>query len=167
MADGWLGNAAPAPRSARVAANVSRVKETIRVATFDELDARTLYGILQLRSDVFVVEQACAYADLDGRDLEPQTKHIWITDDGGAVLAYLRVLDEDTARIGRVAVAVGARRQGHAQRLLEKALEIIGERPAALSAQSYATKLYENAGFAIVGEEFDEDGIPHVPMRRR
>lgn len=141
---------------------------SVHVTSFGDLDNRTLYAILQLRSDVFVVEQGCAYPDLDGRDLEPDAKHLWIRDDeSGAVLAYLRVLEEpDAARIGRVVVALDARRRGHAQTLLDRAIEVIGPRPATLSAQSYATKVYENAGFVIVGDEFDEDGIPHVPMRR-
>lgn len=149
----------------------------MHVATFDELDTRTLYSILKLRSEVFVVEQACAYDDLDGRDLEPGTRHLWLADDAAEPLAYLRLVDEGdvdngsdggsgTVQIGRVVVAVRARRQGHAQALLHKALEIIGSRAAALNAQSYATELYESVGFKIDGDEFDEDGIPHVPMKR-
>lgn len=149
----------------------------MHVATFDELDTRTLYSILRLRSEVFVVEQACAYDDLDGRDLEPGTRHIWLADEDGEPLAYLRLLEENedgglvsagrgTVQIGRVVVAVQARRQGHAQALLRTALEIIGSRESTLNAQSYATELYESVGFKIDGDEFDEDGIPHVPMRR-
>lgn len=139
---------------------------TIHVATFDQLDARTLYGILKLRSEVFVVEQECAYADLDGRDLEPGTRHIWVGN--GEPVAYLRVLEspDGGAAVGRVCVAAAARRKRHAAMLLDKALEVVGDREMTLNAQTYAVKLYEAAGFRIDGDEFDEDGIPHVPMRR-
>lgn len=73
-------------------------------APFADLDVSTLYALLRLRSDVFVVEQQCVYPDLDGRDTEPDTVHVWLTDPSGAVTACLRVLTEPdgTARIGRV-----------------------------------------------------------------
>ena len=60
----------------------------MRVAAFSELDAATLYGLLRLRVDVFVVEQKCAYPELDGRDDEPDTRHLWIPDGDGTPLAY-------------------------------------------------------------------------------
>jgi ElaA protein len=137
------------------------------VATFAELGADTLYALLRLRSDVFIVEQACAYADIDGRDVESDTRHVWLTSDG-TIVAYLRILAEDdgTARIGRVCVARDARRAGHAARLLAAALAVVGDRAAVLDAQTYATKVYEDAGFVRSGPEYVEDGIPHVPMRR-
>ena len=137
------------------------------VATFAELDSATLYALLRLRCDVFIVEQACAYPDIDGRDNEPGTTHVWLTS-SGVVVAYLRILEDrdGTARIGRVCVARDARRVGHAARLLAAALGAIGDRLAVLDAQTYATKVYEDAGFVRSGPEFVEDGIPHVPMRR-
>lgn len=142
----------------------------LHVATFADLDTGTLYAILQLRSEVFVVEQDCPYQDIDGRDLESATWHVWLTTDGdiSTPLAYLRVLVEDgtTARIGRVVVSPRARRQGHAATLLAHAIALIGERDAVLDAQTYATDLYERAGFRPDGPEFVEDGIPHIPMRR-
>lgn len=142
----------------------------LHVATFAELDATSLYAILRLRSEVFVVEQECPYQDLDDRDQEAGTRHIWLTAPGAAgPIAYLRVLDESdgTARIGRVCVAAPARRVGHAAALVATALEVIGDRESVLHAQNYATALYTNAGFVVDGPEFIEDGIPHVPMRRR
>jgi ElaA protein len=139
---------------------------TTHVAAFAELDTATLYAILRLRADVFVVEQACAYPDIDGRDLEPLTRHVWIGDDGGPI-AYLRILDDGAeARIGRVCVHPAHRGAGHAGTLMAAALEIIGSRPAVLDAQTYATSVYERAGFVIDGPEYLEDGIPHMPMRR-
>lgn len=136
------------------------------VASFDELDTRTLYAILRLRCEVFVVEQECPYLDVDGRD--PRARHLWLADEGGAVVAYLRILEEagGGARIGRVCVAPGARGAGHAATLLDAALRDIGDREAVLDAQTYATRLYANAGFVPDGPEFLDDGIPHVPMRR-
>ena len=136
----------------------------VRSGRFDELSTATLYGLLQLRSEVFVVEQACAYGDLDGRDREPTTRHLWIEDDG-AVVAYLRLLDDaGVLRIGRVATAATHRNQGLAARLVTAALASTGG-PVVLHAQSYLTAWYETFGFRITGPEFDDDGIPHVPMR--
>jgi ElaA protein len=140
----------------------------VSIARIDEIDARTLYGILRLRAEVFIVEQDCAYQDVDGRDLEPGTRHIWLTGADAEPVAYLRVLDEPdgSARVGRVCVSPAARRRGHAGTLLTAALAEIGDRESVLSAQSYAVDLYAAAGYLIDGPEFLEDGIPHLPMRR-
>jgi ElaA protein len=141
---------------------------TTHVAAFADLAPGTVYALLRLRSDIFVVEQSCAYPDIDGRDLEPASRHVWLTDGPGeAPIAYLRVLDDDgTARIGRVCVDRAHRGAGHAGSLMAAALEIVGRRPAVLDAQTYATSVYERAGFVADGPEYVEDGIPHVPMRR-
>ncbi len=138
-----------------------------RAATFGELDTATLYALLRFRVDVFVVEQRCAYPELDGRDTEPGTIHRWIAD-GEAIAAYLRVLEEPdgAARIGRVAVAKHARGAGLADRLLATALEALEGRRCVLDAQRHLTGLYQRFGFRPIGPEFVEDGIPHVPMRR-
>ncbi|TDB75601.1 GNAT family N-acetyltransferase [Micromonospora sp. KC723] len=140
---------------------------TPQVASFADLDARTLYDLLRLRVDVFVVEQACPYPELDGRDVEDGTRHLWLAADG-AVLAYLRILaDPDgSARIGRVVVAATARGAGYASRLMTEALRLVGDRPCALEAQSHLADFYTRYGFTPVGPEYVEDGIPHVPMRR-
>lgn len=138
-----------------------------RVAAFGELDARTLYALLRLRVDVFVVEQRCPYPELDGRDTEDGTRHVWLVDDAGAPVAYLRVLEEpDGARIGRVVTATHARGRGLGGRLVETALRAVGERTVRLDAQTRAAGLYARYGFVPDGPEFVEDGIPHVPMRR-
>jgi len=138
-----------------------------RVASFAELDARTLHDLLRLRCDVFVVEQACAYPDIDGRDVEPGTRHLWLAQAGNPV-AYLRILDEPSgeARIGRVVVAAHARGHGYGDRLMSEALALIGDRPCVLTAQAYVADFYTRYGFVATGPEFDEDGIAHVPMRR-
>jgi ElaA protein len=138
----------------------------LHVASFRDLDTTTLYALLQLRTDVFVVEQECAYPELDGRDTEPGTRHLWLARDH-EVIAYLRILaDPQAERIGRVAVAKHERGAGHAGRLVAEALEVIGNRPAVLDAQSHLEGFYAAFGFTATGPEYLDDGIPHVPMRR-
>jgi ElaA protein len=136
------------------------------VASFRDLDTTTLYAILKLRADVFVVEQNCAYGDLDGRDLEPGTRHVWLSR-GDDILAYLRILDDGgVERIGRVVTAPAARGAGHAQRLMDEAMTVIGNRPSVLDAQAHLVRFYARYGYQQTGPEYLEDGIPHVPMAK-
>jgi ElaA protein len=139
----------------------------VRDATLAELDPATLYGILALRSEVFVVEQDCVYLDPDGRDLEPGARQLWVERDG-VVVATLRILrdDERTARIGRVATAKSARGNRFAADLMIRALELAGTDQVVLGAQSYLQDWYARFGFVREGAEYVEDGIPHVFMRR-
>jgi ElaA protein len=140
----------------------------VRTARFADLDAGTLYALLRLRVDVFVVEQRSAYPETDGRDDEPGTRHLWLDHDGAPV-AYLRLLAEPdgAARIGRVCTARAHRGTGHAARLVAAALDLAGERVCVLDAQTYVAAFYERFGFERTGPEYlDDDGIPHVPMRR-
>ena len=136
----------------------------------EELAARTLYRILRLRAEVFIVEQECAFLDVDGRDLLPSTVHVWADPEPSAptVAAALRVLrSEDAAvRIGRVATAVGWRRRGLASALVEHALGLAGGAPVVLDAQAHLAGWSGRWGFERDGEDFVEDGIVHVPMRR-
>ncbi|WP_353055580.1 GNAT family N-acetyltransferase [Leucobacter sp. CX87] len=135
-------------------------------ASVAEMDPVRLYAILQLRVDVFVVEQQAAYAELDGRDVEPPARLYWAEEDG-AVLATLRVLTEpDGARIGRVATATAARGRGLAAELMRRAIADNAEATIVLDAQQHLEAWYEGLGFARSGEVFVEDGIPHVPMTR-
>ena len=128
----------------------------------------TLYRILALRVDVFVVEQQCAYRELDGRDLEPTARQVWASRDG-AVLAALRLLrDPDgCARIGRVATAAPARGQGLAGLLVQRALSLSSGIDVVLGAQAHLAGWYAAFGFERDGADYDEDGIAHTPMRRR
>jgi ElaA protein len=140
----------------------------LQASRFAELDPRTLYALLRLRCDIFVVEQQCAYPELDGRDDEPGTLHVWLAQDGDPV-AYLRVLTEPdgTARIGRVCTAKEHRGTGLGARLMAEALDRIGpDRPCVLDAQLDAIRLYERFGFVPCGPQYVEDGIAHLPMRR-
>ena len=138
-------------------------------APFAELDVRTFHDIVRLRCDVFVVEQACIYPELDGRDVEPGTLHHWIEGDGtegDGIDAYARSLAEPdgSRRIGRVVTAPAARGRGLAGRLIGQILDEL-DGTLVLDAQSHLAGWYERFGFAIDGDEFVEDGIPHVPMR--
>ncbi|WP_221447728.1 GNAT family N-acetyltransferase [Saccharothrix violaceirubra] len=138
----------------------------MRVAGANALGAAELYELLRLRVDVFVVEQECAYPELDGRDLEPGTRHFWVHD--GVPVAYLRTLAEPdgTVRIGRVCTAKQARGLGHGRRLMVAALDEVGVRTCVLDAQTYVVDFYASFGFMVEGDEFIEDGIPHRRMRR-
>lgn len=140
---------------------------TITAQPFDALGPQLGYDLLRLRQDVFVVEQSCAYPDLDGRDLEPGTRHVVLQEDG-LLLGCARVLDEgDVWRIGRVALRVEARGRGLADHLVTTALEVGKGRPVVLDAQAPLMSWYAGFGFEVDGPEFLEDGIPHLPMRLR
>jgi ElaA protein len=129
-----------------------------------------LYSLLRLRVAVFVVEQKCPYPELDGRDLEPSTRHFWIglETDPELTVACLRLLAEPGGvhRIGRVCTARPFRGQGLSRRLMAAALADVGDAECVLDAQVEVARLYAAFGFRRIGEEFAEDGIPHVTMRR-
>ena len=139
----------------------------LHIKSFEQLTTTDLYEILRLRSAVFVVEQTCPYQDIDGSDYE--SLHIYCEEDG-QLLAYLRLYLQDTetmtARIGRVISA--QRGIGLGSKILSAGItaakEELHARHIFIEAQSYAIGFYEKAGFTVCGEEFLEDGIPHVPM---
>jgi ElaA protein len=143
----------------------------IGVYPFAALDVGTAYGAWRLRQRVFVLEQACLYEDLDGRDTEPDTRHVVLQDDGNVVVGYARVLDDLATdgpvwRIGRVVLDPSARGRGWADHLMSTALQVCIDRPVVLDAQAPLVGWYGTLGFEPDGAEFLEDGIPHVPMRR-
>lgn len=140
----------------------------VHVARFHELDPHRLYALLRLRSDVFVVEQRCAYPDLDGRDHEPDAEHLWLDDEEG-LAGCVRLLHEDGDRwsIGRVVTRPDARSRGVAATLLRAGLARLRElgcRRVDLGAQAHLADWYAAFGFAVSGPPYVEDGIPHVPM---
>jgi predicted GNAT family N-acyltransferase len=138
----------------------------VRRARFAELTPFEVYGLCRLRVDVFVVEQACPYPELDGRDVEPATEHLWVESDAG-IAATIRVLDDGATRaIGRVATASAFRGRGLAGRLIEEGIALCGGVPITLGAQAHLEGWYEGFGFRRSGPGYVEDGIPHVPMRR-
>lgn len=139
------------------------------VKTFEQLTTKELYEILQVRAEIFVVEQNCIYQDLDRTDY--RSWHFFFEQDG-CVEAYLRAFwkdgEERTLQIGRVLTRCHG--QGLGGRLLKEALEVMMEKLCPqrmyLEAQCYAVGFYEKEGFRVCSEEFLEDGIPHVCMER-
>lgn len=135
----------------------------------DKMTPVMLYDLLSFREAVFVVEQNCIYHELDGLDKSAQ--HLVGLHDG-TVVACLRVIPSVSGkvrvRIGRVAVSPGWRKLGIAGEMMGLAIhKVAKDYPAAdviLDAQSYLQRFYENLGFQVSGEEFLEDGIPHIPM---
>lgn len=143
-----------------------------QVLTFAQLDTVTLYSLLQLRVDVFVVEQNCPYPELDDKDLHPDTRHVLLKK-GDKVIAYSRVLAPDVSfagfpGIGRVCVAQTARRLGLGQVLVEKTLSVAAElwpeTDIHISAQCYLQQFYQELGFKPASEPYLEDDIPHLKM---
>lgn len=137
---------------------------------FALLEPRRAHELWRLRQQVFVVEQQCPYPDLDDRDVEASTRHVLLIDGGeeGPVIGCARVLDDRTEwRIGRVALARPARGRGLADVVMSTALDIAPGRDVVLDAQSPLAGFYAGFGFVIDGAEFLEDGIAHLPMRRR
>jgi ElaA protein len=134
-----------------------------------DLDAAMLYELLKLRVEVFVVEQAIPYPELDGRDLLAETRHFWLETPTGEVISTLRLMEEHPGgqkgfRIGRVCTKREARGSGHSTRLLQAALAEVGDYPCRIDSQTYLVDMYARLGFVRDGEEFMQDGIPHVPM---
>jgi ElaA protein len=140
----------------------------ISAVPFQALGQLTAYSLWKLRQDVFVVEQVAAYPDLDGRDIDPQTRHVVMEDDAGVVLGCARVVDDgDEWRIGRVALHRTARGKGLADQLMTTAIAVCPDRDIVLDAQSPLAGWYAGFGFEVCGPEFLEDFIPHLPMVRR
>ncbi len=140
---------------------------TWRWASFADLTAAELYAVLAARAAVFVVEQRCAYLDPDGLDRGALHLLGW---DGDVLAAYLRVLPPGArfpeAAIGRVLTAPAYRGCGFGRALVAEAVRGLGAQPLALSAQAHLEGFYASFGFVRAGPAHDEDGIPHVPMRR-
>ncbi|MFE7225175.1 GNAT family N-acetyltransferase [Nocardioides sp. NPDC057577] len=137
----------------------------VAISSFDDLPPKTAYALWQLRQEVFIVEQDCPYLDLDGRDLEPGTLHVVLTD-GDRLAGTARILDDgDVWRIGRVVLAPTHRGQGLADVIMQAAVEAVTDRDVVLDAQSPLAGWYATFGFVKDGEDFLEDDIPHTPMR--
>jgi ElaA protein len=155
-------------------------------AEFDRLTGRQVHDLLRLRQDFFVVEQNCPYPDIDGRD--PMAEHLLAFDPtrkGGALVGTLRLLEgavaphgsslptllsPEATTIGRIVVAPDYRGVKLGGLMLTEAIRQIettrGAHVMQLSAQAHLQGFYGRFGFGAVGEEYLEDGIPHVDMRR-
>ena len=142
-----------------------------KIKRFNELSASELYQLLQLRSEVFVMEQNCVYQDIDGKD--EKALHLLGKIDN-KVVAYSRIFKAkdyfDNASIGRVAIAEKFRAQKWGHQLMQEAISGIennfGIQSITISAQLYLKKFYETHGFVQIGETYLEDGIPHIEMLR-
>lgn len=141
---------------------------------FDELDTVALYEILQLRAEVFIVEQDCVYQDVDGFDRD--ALHVMGQlegEDGSVLVCYTRLLPPgakyDGASIGRVATKQIIRGTGIGKVLLANSLDYCRQhwpgRAITISAQQYLEKFYRDFGFETESNPYDEDGIPHVRMQ--
>jgi ElaA protein len=139
---------------------------------FAALTLAELYALLQLRSEVFVVEQTCPFQDIDGQD--QAALHLLGYTEAGELAAYARLfgpgLSYAQASIGRVITAPRYRRFGFGRELLRRAIaqceEQYGEQPIKIGAQLYLKAFYESFGFVQQGEGYLEDGIPHIYMVR-
>lgn len=142
-------------------------------APFAEIPAEKMYRILALRSDVFVVEQNCAYQDLDGKDL--QSLWVWAEDGQGEIHATARLLPAGISyheiSIGRVCTSLLSRRTGLGKLLMEECIQqcesLWGKHTITISAQQYLLKFYNELGFVEEGEMYLEDDIPHLKMKRK
>lgn len=141
---------------------------------FNQLDVALLYDILQLRCEVFVVEQTCYYQDLDDKDRHLEARHMVFRD--GAVLAgYGRILPPgcaypDRASLGRIVTAQAYRGRKLGRALVSEGIRLCHtlwpEFGVKISAQSRLKRFYQEHGFYVSGAGYLEDGIPHLPMVR-
>lgn len=142
-----------------------------KIKRFNDFSLRELYQCLQLRSEVFVVEQNCVYQDVDGKD--DKALHLYAKYNN-EIVAYCRIFGLgdyfDTPSIGRVVVSASYRDRKWGHLLLKEAIKAIadtyGTTAITISAQLYLKKFYESHGFKQVGEGYLEDDIPHIKMVR-
>ena len=140
-----------------------------RYCSFNELSVAELYAIMQLRNEVFVVEQNCVYQDADNKDLEGFHLAGWHSNN---LIAYCRILPRgisyDEASIGRVITSPAFRKTGNGRELMRlaitKTLEQFNCNKIIIGAQLYLKKFYESLGFIQISETYLEDNIPHIEM---
>ncbi len=138
---------------------------------FDDLTPHELYAILQLRNEVFVLEQNCIFQDADDKDQQSFHFMGWLNK---KLIAYTRIVPagivSDKVSIGRVATSPSVRRTGIGKELLERSIEktkeLFGNVPIIIGAQLYLKKFYESLGFRQSGDIYHEDGIEHIKMIR-
>ncbi|UKS56633.1 GNAT family N-acetyltransferase [Exiguobacterium acetylicum] len=133
---------------------------------FHHMTPDTLYALLKLRTDIFVVEQNCAYPELDDQD--QQATHLIVRDDSDRIVGCLRMYDhpEKGTAIGRVAVHRSHRSVGLARQMMQRAMtHLQAESAIYLQAQAHLEGFYGSFGFQTVSEPYLEDDIPHVDMQ--
>ncbi|HEY0066649.1 MAG TPA: GNAT family N-acetyltransferase [Flavisolibacter sp.] len=139
---------------------------------FDELTPYQLYAILQLRNEVFVVEQNCVFQDADDKD---QPSWHLMGFDENRLVAYTRLVPPGVAyeepSIGRVVTSPSVRRFGAGRQLMQHSIDAVyklfGDEPIKIGAQLYLKKFYESFGFEQAGEQYIEDNIPHIYMLKQ
>jgi len=139
------------------------------IKRFDDLSLHELYAILQLRNEVFVIEQNCVYPDLDNKDQPAYHLMGWKND---ILIAYTRIIPPGVScpepSIGRVATSPSARGEGIGRQIMEKSIEHIyktyGTTPVKISAQLYLKKFYTDLGFSPTSDVYLEDGLDHIEM---
>ncbi len=143
--------------------------------TWGEFTPDDVFEMAVLRSEVFFLEQKITEEEFDSFDRDANTQHLWFSDDRG-MRGYLRIVKDPASApkhqgiedsLGRMVVRKDARGEGVAQELMRAALEIAGDKPLYLHAQTYVSALYAQFGFVEHGEVFQEAGIPHILMIRR
>jgi len=142
-----------------------------KVRSFAELSTHELHDILRLRVDVFVVEQQCPYAEVDGQD--PTALHVIGTDEHCKIVVYGRILPAlpgEVPHLGRIVIHPDQRGKGLAHELMGRMLAELrsryGSDHSMLAAQAHLEDLYAKHGYRRVGEPYMWDGIPHVDMER-
>jgi len=138
---------------------------------FSELSAKQLYQLLQLRVDVFVVEQNCPYPELDDKDHQPDVYHLFAYQDE-QIVACARLLAPGISfpqvSIGRIATAKASRQGGLGKQLLNNALQRCEQywpqQDIQIGAQVYLINFYQSFGFKRNSPDYLEDGIPHLDM---
>lgn len=141
----------------------------VTASALPELGPLDVHALYKLRVDVFVAEQDCPYAEIDNVDVDPATTHLLARGPGQGpteLAATLRVFGDDVMHLGRVCTAPEWRGQGIAAQLIRMGLELCGDRPVEIGAQSYLEQWYEQFGFVRSGPEYLDERIPHIPMRR-
>ncbi len=143
-----------------------------RAAALPDLPSAELFEAMRLRVDIFVVEQQCAYPELDDQDLDPRTTHLMGRTDDGRLAAYCRVLPpgaDGVPHIGRVLVAPEFRGLGLGRELMLHGIGIarkFNATASAVAAQEHLRRFYESLGYRAVGQPYSMDGIPHLDMVR-
>jgi ElaA protein len=142
------------------------------IKKFNELTLEELYSILQLRNEVFIVEQNCVYNDPDGKD---QSAWHLMAVENNKLVAYTRIFPPGVSysdpAISRVVTSSSKRRSGLGRELMKLSIEacekLFGKISITLSAQVYLKNFYESLGFTAIGDEYLDDGIPHIDMKRK
>ena len=140
------------------------------IKSFDTLNTTELYKILQIRNEVFIVEQNCPYQDLDNKDFK--SLHLWQQDPEGNITAYCRLLPKGISynepSIGRVLTSLNNRKEGLGRKMMEFVIDYISDEwkstQIRISAQLYLKEFYTSLGFHQIGSSYLEDDIPHIQM---